>query len=1691
MAQASEGTAEAAAGATGGVSHLPWQQVPKFTPGVTSVDEYSQRLRFLKELWPAEHLSLLAPRAALLVEGAAFQKVSRIKPEQLRGPDGVKYLVESLGGSWGKTTVEERYHFFEQAIFQTQQKADESNDSYIARHDAFFEELLSRGVTLEEIRAYVLLRHSLLAPEDKKRVIVEAKGDLKYQETVRAVRLLGSKFFTDFQNRSGPGNAKAMDRSKVYDIHMTTDDDTFEEVHMAMGQDEDLSDELILAHFLEANDEDAIYITEFEDQIVEAVQESELAPVFASCQEARQKLRDKAKSRGFWPIKGKMKGKGQSGKRGKGYGSWDGGRRRSLADRIANSNCKQCGAKGHWKRECPKNDAKPEATLFAQIQPTDPFQSEVLQTLPDSEPFNIDEDDSAWTQRGVSTGTGNTGVIQDFGETCFMVAPKVGPSLSLESCLARRLLMIHRTCRTPSCAPPGASSEAQGPATAPKQAVLRRSKPSPIIPEAILVATVGTEGVLDTGASRTVLGDQRVREVISGLAAECRGRVRKIASDVTFRFGNSGTLTSKFALLLPTSEDTWVRVEVIPGNTPLLISNRLLRDLDAVIHVKEGYLMLGGSRRVDLRWDERGLSIVNLSDLLHVGDRKAPVYVVDSLGAHPRPEASSGTPANSPVPSPPEDVSVPPESAKQRFQEPQNTTRQPELKQTARIFEYPSPSPSGFQPSDAHLSQAVREEAPREDARGQSGRTSLRGGGCAPGRGTADHGKVLGGGSCPPTGDCESSGMGPSGDRGWQAQRKESRENVRDRPVLLDPHGSEVFSQQPMGTVVQELCPDATEADGQDGAGEVHDQGGGKEHQVPGSSRHGRRGERWVEALLAGCHIPHSCTEPGQQEEQSAGGKLADAHCHVAGGDHDAPGRARKRADEASGDRRCRQGVRVDPSMETDASNQGRHGKVQQMCAQIDKYILQIEEQLGDAVRNSVCQHRLPSLDVIEIGSGAICAAVQRCGGRALTLSPAKLGSARGMYDRLWKLISMYEPTHLWLDLQQPWNHKTDKGKKTPWPGQFLLDLYRYQTERGKHIHFLCGQGFLEQMAPQLQEVQQGTLRMIHELEVGDTPPGNNHLRKATTLYTTSRRLQQSVDTRFQTAGPDPSGRSNRMFPRERRLAKRVAMHLGQDLGFPLPLEELLFNVEKRGVSNSDFTAAQQVLKRRRLFGKQPGPTISGSEAPRISWDTVFRDVNARVPKGGKVGFSEGDPVVQQVQALLPQIVVQHVVCCRGTNRIQPPCVEGMPRDMPLRQTVVVKRVGGEIAMDGEIEDWSQVPRYKQMRKGIPAKLSLTAYGMSPERLRSFRGLRAEEARNQQMPLRVDQNPEAPQNPENTSTTTDVPTTRSDAEDGPLIQGYPPRSVPRHGPGYFALGESEKRELVRLHNNLGHPCTETFVRFLQERKAEPALIQGARDYSCSTCLETVPTQKLARPATIHTHRDFNDTIGMDVAYWTNSGGKKFLFTHIVDEGTLFQQASGVGRTPEEQWEFLSDHWFQWAGPCQTLYVDPAGEYNSDYWRLKLQTVGVCTNVSAGEAHWQLGRTEAHGRILKSMLSKMDHEEPILNDEDFRRCLRAAVQAKNSLSRVRGFTPEQAVLGKLSRLPASLISDNSATCHALADSDLPEGVSFRRDLQRREQARVAFIHADNDNSYRRALLRRSRHPCERYEPGDWVLYWRRH
>ena len=95
----------AAAGPTTGESgafQLPWTAIPRCSPGVTDVTEYSSKLQFLAAMWPQEHLHLLAPRAALLCEGTAFKKVSKLSADKLKTADesGIKLLVSTLRGSW-------------------------------------------------------------------------------------------------------------------------------------------------------------------------------------------------------------------------------------------------------------------------------------------------------------------------------------------------------------------------------------------------------------------------------------------------------------------------------------------------------------------------------------------------------------------------------------------------------------------------------------------------------------------------------------------------------------------------------------------------------------------------------------------------------------------------------------------------------------------------------------------------------------------------------------------------------------------------------------------------------------------------------------------------------------------------------------------------------------------------------------------------------------------------------------------------------------------------------------------------------------------------------------------------------------------------------------------------------------------------------------------------------------------------------------------------------------------------------------------------------------------------------------------------------------------------------------------------------------------------------------------------------
>ena len=123
-----------------------------------------------------------------------------------------------------------------------------------------------------------------------------------------------------------------------------------------------------------------------------------------------------------------------------------------------------------------------------------------------------------------------------------------------------------------------------------------------------------------------------------------------------------------------------------------------------------------------------------------------------------------------------------------------------------------------------------------------------------------------------------------------------------------------------------------------------------------------------------------------------------------------------------------------------------------------------------------------------------------------------------------------------------------------------------------------------------------------------------------------------------------------------------------------------------------------------------------------------------------------------------------------------------------------------------------------------------------------------------------------------------------------------------------------------------------------------------------------------------------------------------------------------------------------------------------------------------------------------MLSRLDKEAPIINDALLDQALLQVFNAKNSLVRHKGYAPEQIVLGKSIRVPGSVSSDEELSSHALTEGSDLEAEAHRRRLELRCRARQSFFEADNCQTIRRAMLRRSNPVRGPYVAGAWVLYW---
>ena len=174
---------------------------------------------------------------------------------------------------------------------------DESNDSYLARAEILWSKLLARKLRLEDIQAFIVLRGSTLAAEDKKRVILESDkeqaGSLTMKRVAESIRLLGASFFMDV---TGQKRVK----TKVYDQAALMLEDQ-NDITETMMTDEITEEDFVEALIAEGEDSDAVLIADFEGTAQDLLQDDpELSMAFTAYTDARKRLSEKFRNRGFF-----------------------------------------------------------------------------------------------------------------------------------------------------------------------------------------------------------------------------------------------------------------------------------------------------------------------------------------------------------------------------------------------------------------------------------------------------------------------------------------------------------------------------------------------------------------------------------------------------------------------------------------------------------------------------------------------------------------------------------------------------------------------------------------------------------------------------------------------------------------------------------------------------------------------------------------------------------------------------------------------------------------------------------------------------------------------------------------------------------------------------------------------------------------------------------------------------------------------------------------------------------------------------------------------------------------------------------------------------------------------------------------------------------------------------------------------
>ncbi len=1702
----SEGAGAATSTAsTDGISTQLAILVPSFDPSVDNVEIWASKIELLTKAWPSGKLLELATRIVLNCKGTAYQKLQLHAQEVLVNEQkGIKRIVELVGGAWGQVPLEKTYELIEKAFFRCSQKADELSDSYLSRCDVIWSDLLMRDIDMTQVQAYVILRGSRLTSDDKKRVIVESgaesSGKLDVKKVSQAIRMLGSGFFQEYTGGRRDKQLKTYDHT-AFAIEEVIEEPEAETYWMT----EDSLDEEALEILAAQDDEDASMILQFEDAVVENLQQDpELSAYFSTYQEARRRLSEKVKTRGFWPIRKGEKGKSFG--KGKGKGKFP----RSLSSRIASSYCRLCHKKGHWKNECPERgrDGGKSSSAATTVPASFAYASEVPPEIQQIPMMNVDESLSESLVVDCFFGLGKEGLVKrGLSQGAFQKGFNQNLRKSLQQSNRLSGTLHHE----------------------PREAIVKPMNESESSAECLFVSA-GTQGVVDLGASQTVIGSAQVPELLKQLPSEVSSQIRRVSCNLVFRFGNQQTLASHHALMIPL-QDQWFRIAVVPGKTPFLLSSSFLRyTLQAIIDTEQNTLYSKRlQRHLPLEVTSKNLYLMNLNHLwendVTVGQPGEEVHSIHMTSID---SARSDSPVQKTVP-----VQVSHEhdrSEGTRSREISETktnmlgTRNVRCDASAREeSDRRSLSIPRVVDQDRSCAQQVSSQS-RVCNHVVGDTTSAAVPSSAEGVSRRDHSP---GGTADDTG-----GIIPREDSiregtcGNTISRDVPEQQLHGLVCGIVPQVSQACSHEVCtlcGTAPRQgdgnwFSDDSRTPSQSPGKGSCESSDSGTSAKgcprldrtlgSSGTSGRDRRGVRDATPSAISAHGRASELHAGGEQESQSAHEQDGEQCR---GDFAAPPSNECQAGALSDNDEAMfaQDLDWDFDFTVKQRTETFHRRCTRMIKQMTQELRNVSQELENT-RYHVSRTRADLVEVMCHDQSELVAQCSRLGGVAFRfgLREGDLSTKKGR-EELFRLLCIRQPTHVWYSPKcGPWSmwsnfnmNRSISGEskvlhqreESLWQISLAVILFRFQQIRENQFHMEQPQGSAMWKVPTMEEILTQTERCVFDLcRVGNLkdPESGMPIRKRLTICTTSELMTQELDGK-KCLGNHVHQQilGNTQWNGQNIRRSTFSEHYPPKFG--RQLARIILKEKSWSCPSYVQQAQEHPTKRRRLMQKL-SPAEIVSRFASINWQTVMQCADKTASRVGTLVVESGT-LFNMVQSLCPNHDVAHLVLCRGTDRSVGPNKRMVPGSAPLRRLICIRRRFEDVQVDAEWEPWERLSYNALRRKTHAARVGLTIFArvklstpndaasdaqspVNPTHDRSEAEIGSEPPQKRLRPSVQDDHPEA-------SSDHNGESTRETREHVDLI-------AQKHGPKFLALDQDTQRWLLKIHRNMGHPGNQKLMTFCRQIQCPETVVQGVADLKCSTCLEN-KAPSIARPSAIHEVQDFGDVVSMDGVSWTNQKGQRFHFYHLIDQSTSFQTAIiSPSRTTEHAIAAITQAWISWAGAPSILVSDAGTEFTSDEFAKFLQRFNIQSKVIAADAHWQNARAERHGGILQQIISKMDSEESIDNYDKLTQALAYATHTKNQWSRHRGYPPELLVLGKGVTIHGSNISDQKLSAHSLALSNSTEGQRFREELSCRERARRAYASVDNDQTLRRALVHRSRPHRGSYQKGEPVMVWRK-